>query len=292
MTTIGFLGLGTMGQPIALNLLRAGHALTVWNRSAAAAQPLLKAGAQQAAQPADAVRGPVLFSMLADDTAVRETLLDRGALDALTAGSVHVNMATISVTLARELHALHAERGVAYLAMPVLGRVEVAAAGQLNLLAAGDAAALARVQPLLDVIGRKTWYFGAAPEQANAVKLAANLCLASAIGTMAEASALVRGHGVEAADFLDMLTSTVFAAPAYQTYGGMIAEQRYSPAGFKATLGLKDVRLALNAGETRHVPMPLAAVLRDAFIEAIAHGDGDLDWAALAKVAARRAGQT
>ncbi|WP_295942143.1 NAD(P)-dependent oxidoreductase [Xanthomonas sontii] len=291
MTTIGFLGLGTMGQPIALNLLRAGHALTVWNRSAAAAQPLLEAGAQQAAQPADAVRGPVLFSMLADDTAVRETLLDRGALDALTAGSVHVNMATISVTLARELHALHAERGVAYLAMPVLGRVEVAAAGQLNLLAAGDAAALARVQPLLDVIGRKTWYFGAAPEQANAVKLAANLCLASAIGTMAEASALVRGHGVEAADFLDMLTSTVFAAPAYQTYGGMIAEQRYSPAGFKATLGLKDVRLALNAGETRHVPMPLAAVLRDAFIEAIAHGDGDLDWAALAKVAARRAGQ-
>ncbi|WP_295973120.1 NAD(P)-dependent oxidoreductase [uncultured Xanthomonas sp.] len=291
MTTIGFLGLGTMGQPIALNLLRAGHALTVWNRSAAAAQPLLEAGAQQAAQPADAVRGPVLFSMLADDTAVRETLLDRGALDALTAGSVHVNMATISVTLARELHALHAERGVAYLAMPVLGRVEVAAAGQLNLLAAGDAAALARVQPLLDVIGRKTWYFGAAPEQANAVKLAANLCLASAIGTMAEASALVRGHGVEAADFLHMLTSTVFAAPAYQTYGGMIAEQRYSPAGFKATLGLKDVRLALNAGETRHVPMPLAAVLRDAFIEAIAHGDGDLDWAALAKVAARRAGQ-
>ncbi|MCW0366922.1 3-sulfolactaldehyde reductase [Xanthomonas sacchari] len=291
MTTIGFLGLGTMGQPIALNLLRAGHALTVWNRSAAAAQPLLEAGAQQAAQPADAVRGPVLFSMLADDTAVRETLLDRGALDALTAGSVHVNMATISVTLARELHALHAERGVVYLAMPVLGRVEVAAAGQLNLLAAGDAAALARVQPLLDVIGRKTWYFGAAPEQANAVKLAANLCLASAIGTMAEASALVRGHGVEAAEFLDMLTSTVFAAPAYQTYGGMIAEQRYSPAGFKATLGLKDVRLALNAGETRHVPMPLAAVLRDAFIEAIAHGDGDLDWAALAKVAARRAGQ-
>ncbi|UYK91008.1 NAD(P)-dependent oxidoreductase [Xanthomonas sacchari] len=280
-----------MGQPIALNLLRAGHALTVWNRSAAAAQPLLEAGAQQAAQPADAVRGPVLFSMLADDTAVRETLLDRGALDALTAGSVHVNMATISVTLARELHALHAERGVVYLAMPVLGRVEVAAAGQLNLLAAGDAAALARVQPLLDVIGRKTWYFGAAPEQANAVKLAANLCLASAIGTMAEASALVRGHGVEAAEFLDMLTSTVFAAPAYQTYGGMIAEQRYSPAGFKATLGLKDVRLALNAGETRHVPMPLAAVLRDAFIEAIAHGDGDLDWAALAKVAARRAGQ-
>lgn len=292
MTTIGFLGLGTMGQPIALNLLRAGHALTVWNRSAAAAQPLLEAGAQQAAQPADAVRGPVLFSMLADDTAVRETLLDRGALDALTAGSVHVNMATISVALARELHALHAERSVAYLAMPVLGRVEVAAAGQLNLLAAGDAAALARVQPLLDVIGRKTWYFGTAPEQANAVKLAANLCLASAIGTMAEASALVRGHGVEAADFLDMLTSTVFAAPAYQTYGGMIAEQRYSPAGFKATLGLKDVRLALNAGETRHVPMPLAGVLRDAFIEAIAHGDGDLDWAALAKVAARRAGQS
>ncbi|NYF21957.1 hypothetical protein HDC36_003433 [Xanthomonas sp. JAI131] len=289
--SIGFLGLGTMGQPIAHNLLRAGHAVTVWNRSAAAAQPLLEAGAQLAAQPADAVRGPVLFSMLADDAAVRETLLERGALDALPAGSVHVNMATISVALARELSALHAERGVAYLAIPVLGRSDVAAAGQLNLLAAGDADALARVQPLLDVIGRKTWYFGAAPEQANAVKLAANLCLASAIGTMAEASALVRGHGVDAADFLGMLVNTLFAAPAYQNYGGMIAEQRYSPAGFKTTLGLKDVRLALNAGETRHVPMPLAAVLRDQFIDAIAHGDGELDWSALAKVAARRAGQ-
>ncbi|WP_045728861.1 NAD(P)-dependent oxidoreductase [Xanthomonas sp. GPE 39] len=288
---IGFLGLGTMGQPIAHNLLRAGHALTVWNRSTDAAQPLVEAGAQLVAQPAQAVRAPVLFSMLADDTAVRETLLERGALDALTAGSVHVNMATISVALARELSALHAERGVAYLAVPVLGRPEVAAAGQLNLLAAGDDAALARVQPLLDVLGRKTWYFGAAPEQANAVKLAANLCLASAIGTMAEAAALVRGHGVEAAEFLLMLTSSVFAAPAYQTYADMIAQQRYSPAGFKATLGLKDVRLALSAGETRHVPMPLAAVLRDQFIEAIAHGDGDLDWSALAKVAARRAGQ-
>lgn len=289
--TIGFLGLGTMGRPIAYNLLRAGHAVCVWNRSAAPAQALAEAGAQRADTPAAAVRGPILFSMLADDAAVRETLLDRGALDALAAGSVHVNLATISVALARELSALHAERGVAYLAAPVLGRSDVAEAGQLNILAAGHAAALAQVQPLLDVIGRKTWYFGAAPEQANAVKLAANLCLASAIGTMAEASALVRGHGVDAAEFLGMLGSTLFAAPAYQNYGGMIAQQRYSPAGFKTTLGLKDVRLALNAGETRHVPMPLAAVLRDQLLDAIAHGDGELDWSALAKVAARRAGQ-
>ncbi|HBK46253.1 MAG TPA: oxidoreductase, partial [Xanthomonadaceae bacterium] len=209
----------------------------------------------------------------------------------LPAGSVHVNMATVSVQLARELQALHAERGIAYLAAPVLGREDVAAAGALNILAAGDADALARVQPMLDVLGQKTWYFGHAPERANAVKLAANLCLASAIGAMAETAALVRGHGVEAGDFLGLLTSTLFATPACQGYGRLIAEQRFQPAGFKATLGRKDVDLALSAGQARQVPMPLAALLRDSLDEAIAAGEGELDWAVMANVAARRAGQ-
>ncbi len=287
---IGFLGLGHMGRAVARNLLAAGHAVTVWNRSPAPAQALAAEGAHLAKAPADAAR-PVLFSMLANDEAVREVLLDRGVLDALAAGAVHVNLATVSVALARELAALHAERGVDYLAVPVLGRPDVAAAGRLNLLAAGPAPALEHVQPLLDAIGAKTWRFGARAEQANAVKLAANFCIASAIGTMGEAAALVRGHDVAPADFLAMLTSTLFAAPAYQGYGGMIAAERYAPAGFKLPLGLKDVRLALAAGDAVHVPMPLASVLRDGLIEAIAHGDGELDWAALANVAKRRAGQ-
>lgn len=288
---IGFIGLGHMGKAIAANLVRGGHHVRVWNRSPAAATELARDGAEAVAGPADAAAVPVLFSMLANDQAVREVLIDRGAIDALPAGGIHVNMATISVDLARELAALHAERGLGYVAAPVLGRPDVAAAGRLNVLAAGDRQAIATVQPLLDLVGQKTWHFGERPEQANAVKLAANFCIASAIGTMGEAAALVRGYEVAPADFLAMLTSTLFAAPAYQGYGGMIAAERYSPAGFKLPLGLKDVRLGLAAGEAAHVPMPLASVLRDGFIEAIAQGDGELDWAALAKVAKRRAGQ-
>ncbi|OHX23700.1 oxidoreductase, partial [Xanthomonas alfalfae] len=210
---------------------------------------------------------------------------------ALPAGSVHVNMATISVALAHELTALHAERGVAYVAAPVLGRVDVAEAGKLNILAAGDEAAVARVQPMFDALGQKTWYIGRAPEQANAVKLAANFCLASAIGAMAEASALARGHGVDATQFLGMLTSTLFAAPAYQGYGRLIMQRQYLPAGFTATLGRKDVDLAIQAGADKQVPMPLGELLRAGLDEAIAHGDGNADWAVLADVSARRAGQ-
>ncbi len=288
---IGFLGLGTMGAPMARNLLRAGHTVRVWNRSPAPREALLKDGAHACDTPLDVAVAPILISMLANDEAVRSAVLDSGLLEALPEGAVHVNMATVSVAFAQELAALHAGRGVAYVAAPVLGRVDVAEAGNLNILAGGDAAAIERVQPLLDVLGARTWRFGDAPGQANAVKLAANFCLASAIGTMAEAGALVRGHGVAQSDFLQMLGSTIFPGPVYQGYGGLIAREQYTPAGFKLRLGLKDVRLALAAGEAAHVPMPIASVLRDGLLEGVAHGDGDLDLAALAKVSARRAGQ-
>lgn len=162
---IGFLGLGTMGLPMAHNLLRGGFELSVWNRSPGRAQSLREAGATVVDAPRDAAHGPLLFSMLADDNAVRATLLEHGVLDALPAGSVHVNMATISVALAHELTALHAERGVAYVAAPVLGRVDVAEAGKLNILAAGDEAALARVQPMFDVLGLRTWEIGRTPSR-------------------------------------------------------------------------------------------------------------------------------
>ncbi|WP_115526797.1 MULTISPECIES: NAD(P)-dependent oxidoreductase [Xanthomonas] len=288
---IGFLGLGTMGLPMAHNLLRGGFEVSVWNRSPERAHTLRDAGATVVDAPVGAAHGPLLFSMLANDSAVRQTVLDGGVLDALPAGSVHVNMATISVALAHELTALHAERGIAYVAAPVLGRVDVAEAGKLNILAAGDAAALARVQPMFDVLGQKTWHIGNAPEQANAVKLAANFCLASAIGAMAEASALARGHGVDATQFLGMLTTTLFAAPAYQGYGKLIMQRQYTPAGFTATLGRKDVDLAIQAGAYKQVPMPLGELLRASLDDAIAHGDGNADWAVLAEVSARRAGQ-
>ncbi|SEM27102.1 hypothetical protein SAMN05428989_3577 [Pseudoxanthomonas sp. GM95] len=288
---IGFLGLGAMGAPMARNLLKAGHTLHVWNRSPGPREALQQDGALTYATPRDVAIAPVVFSMLANDEAVRSAVLDDGLLDALPAGAVHVNMATVSVALARELAALHQARGVGYVAAPVMGRPDVAQAGKLNLMVAGTPDAIARVQPLLDVLGAKTWPFGEAPEQANAIKLAVNFCLASAVGTMGEASAFVRGHGLAPADFIELITSTVFAAPVYQGYGGLIAREQYSPAGFKLALGLKDVRLALAAGEATQVPMPLASTLRDGLLEGVAHGDGELDLAALAKVSARRAGQ-
>lgn len=287
---VGFIGLGAMGLSMARNLLRGGLPVQVWNRGAGPAQTLAGDGARACATAAEAAKADIVISMLADDHAVRGVVFDAGVLDAMPAGSVHVNMATVSVAFAKELAARHAERGIGYVAAPVLGRVDVAAAGKLNILAAGAAADIDRVQPLLDLMGQKTWRFGDEAEQANAVKLAVNFNLACAIEAMAESVALVRAHGIEGSDFLGLLLQTLFTGPAHQAYGKMIAEDRYAPAGFKLTLGLKDVRLALEASDATHVPMPFASVLRDSLLDAVAHGDGGLDWASLAKVAARRSG--
>ncbi|MCT9012852.1 NAD(P)-dependent oxidoreductase [Cupriavidus gilardii] len=289
---VAFLGLGTMGLPMAVNLVKAGHAVRGWNRSPAPRTKLAELGAQSAATPREAAAdADVVISMLADDAATRAAVIDTGTLAALKPGTIHVNMATVSVALAAELAALHEEQGIGYVAAPVLGRVNVAEAGELNILAAGAAATVAAVQPLFDVLGPKTWYLGERPEQANAAKLAVNFMIGSAIGTMGEAVALAQGHGVDKADFLELVTSTAFAAPVYKGYGKAIAEERFEPAGFKLALGLKDIRLALAAAEQVNVPLPLASALRDAHIESLAHDEGHLDWAALSRTAARRAGQ-
>ncbi len=200
-------------------------------------------------------------------------------------------MATISAAFSAELTALHAQHGVAYVAAPVLGRPDVAAAGKLNILAAGASDAIDRVQPVFDAIGQKTWRVGDTPQHANVLKLAANFMLASAIETFGEAAALVSGHGIDAHAFLDIITSTLFPGPVYQGYGKMIAERRYEPALFKARLGLKDVRLAMAAAEAVDTPLPIASLLRDNLIDAVAHGGGDKDFAVLGEVAARRAGR-
>ncbi len=286
---VGFLGLGAMGAAMATNLLKAGHDVTVWNRSAAAVQPLAALGAAVASTPAAAAHGDAVLSMLANDEAVRGVILDGGVLAALAPGAVHVNHATVSVKLAGELAQAHAARRVGYVAAPVFGRPDVAAAGRLNILAAGEAQAVERVRPLLEAMGSRVWPLGEAPERANVAKIAGNFMLAAAIETMAEASALVRAHGIGAADFLDVMTGTLFAAPAYQGYAKLIAEQRFKPAGFALPLGYKDVRLAQEAGEAARVPLPFAGVLRDSLLEALAAGDEDVDWSVLSQVAARRA---
>lgn len=288
---LGFIGVGTMGAPMVLNLLKAGHRVRVWNRSAAPLQALVNAGAEAVDTPALAASAEVLISMLGDDAAIRAVFLDAGAMDGLAPGSVHVNMSTVSVALAREMAALHKARGVGYVSAPVLGRVDVAAAGNLNILASGAGEALARVQPLFDVLGRKTWPFGDDAERACVAKLSANLMIAAAIESTAEASTLANGYGISRADFIEMITSTLFAVPVYQGYGKLMVDRHFEPAGFKLSLGLKDVRLALEAGEAARVPLPFASVLKDNLLDGMAHGQADQDWASLSEVSDRRAGQ-
>jgi 3-hydroxyisobutyrate dehydrogenase-like beta-hydroxyacid dehydrogenase len=286
---VGFIGLGAMGAAMASNLVAAGHAVTVWNRSQAATEKLASLGAKVASTPDRAAQVEVLHSMLSNDQAVREIFIDGGLLDVMSPGTVHVNHATISVALAKQLAQEHAKRGIGYVAAPVFGRPDVAAAGKLNILVAGQASVIEKVKPLLEVLGAKLWPMGDAPERANVVKLAGNFMLVTAIESMAEASVLTRAYGVSTADFLELMTSTLFASPVYQIYGKSMAEQRFTPPGFALPLGLKDVMLAQDAGYAAQVSMPLAGVLRDSLLEAIADGAESMDLSALARVSERRA---
>jgi 3-hydroxyisobutyrate dehydrogenase-like beta-hydroxyacid dehydrogenase len=289
MMDVGFIGLGTMGSRIAANLLKAGFSVRVWNRSRAAVDELARVGARPVESAREAFSGDAVISMLADDDAIREVIVP--LLDDAPKGLVHVNMSTIAVASARELATQHTARQLAYVAAPVFGRPELAAVGKLNVVVAGDSTAIARVEPLLDVIGERVWRMGDKPERANVVKLAGNFMLGAAVEAMAEASAMAWRHGIAPADLLDVLTNGVFTSPAYKTYGALIAKEHYDPAGFRLSLLLKDLRLALAAADSNAVPMPLADVVHEALLDAVAHGDGDRDVAALAKVAMRRAGR-
>ncbi|MDH6126412.1 3-hydroxyisobutyrate dehydrogenase-like beta-hydroxyacid dehydrogenase [Kitasatospora sp. GP82] len=287
--TVGFVGLGGMGRGMAANLLRAGFSVQVWNRSPDPVKALVAQGAVAAADLTEVFANEVVVSMVADDRAV-EALLHDPALLAGARATLHINMATVSLPLARRAVELHAEHGLGYLSAPVLGRTEVAEAGRLNILAAGPDQLLERAEPLFAAMGQRTWRFGSEPHQANAAKISANFLLACAIESLAEASSLAEANGVAATDLIELLTNTVFPGPVYGGYGAMVAERRYEPAGFRLALGLKDVGLALEAGAEQHVPLPFGSVLRDAFLDAIAHGDADRDWSAVAEVSRRRAG--
>ncbi|MDE2337664.1 MAG: NAD(P)-dependent oxidoreductase [Gammaproteobacteria bacterium] len=287
---IGFIGLGNMGSAIAARLLGAGHRLRVWNRSPQPLEPLIAAGAVAAESAREACAAEVVFSILSDDAAVREVLLP-AALSAAP-GTVQVNMATTSPQLSDELAARLGAAGCGYIAAPVLGRPDVAAAGKLNILAAGAPADLDRVQGLFDVIGQKTWRFGERPAQANVVKLAMNFMLAAAIESMGEAAALASGYAIEPAKLFELVSQTFFPGMVYQGYGRVIAESRYEPAGFKARLGLKDVRLALAAAEAVNAPLPFASLMRDSLLEGLARGEGEREFGAvLGRAPLRRAGR-
>jgi 3-hydroxyisobutyrate dehydrogenase-like beta-hydroxyacid dehydrogenase len=285
--SIGFLGIGSMGRHMAARLIAAGYDVTAWNRSPGPAEELASSGAKATRDASEAFGRDVAISILANDAAVRDVV---GA--ALASGSrprIHVNMATISVGLAAELAEQHRQAGIAYVASPVFGRPEAAEAGLLNIVPAGDPAIVAEIEPILMAMGRAVWPVGSDPAAANAAKIAGNLMIACAIEAMGEASALAGAFGVPAARFLEIMTETIFASPAYKSYGALIAAERYQPAAFKLPLGLKDVTLALDAAGRSGADTPFAQALKARFERAIAEGLSDHDWAAIARLSKPKA---
>jgi 3-hydroxyisobutyrate dehydrogenase-like beta-hydroxyacid dehydrogenase len=287
---VGFLGTGRMGKAMAANLLKAGHRVRAWDKSPAALGELKAAGAEIAAGAAETVSGDALISMLPNDQALHEVFITGDLLRDANPAMVSVNMGTVSLDCVDELVAAHKARNIPYVAATVFGRPDVAAAAKLSIMAAGDAAAIDRVQPLFDAMGQRTSRVGLEPRHANIAKIAGNLMVACAIEAIGEAAALLRKYRMSAPDVLDVIITSLFNVPVYQGYGRAIAQQNYFPPGFDLVLGMKDVGLALKAGERANVPLPFASALRDAFLDAMANGDADKDWAAIARVAARKAG--
>ncbi len=288
---IAFLGLGKMGRGMAANLLKAGHTVTVWNRTLARADELQSRGARVAASPAEAARAGIVITMLADDHAVESAVFgDTGVLRALPAGGTHISMSTISVALSTRLAEAHHAAGQSYVSAPVLGRPEAAAVAKLLIIAAGSPESIARVQPLFEAMGQKTNVVGSNPPSANVVKLCCNFFIASIIESLGETFALARKSGIEAAKLLEVFTASPATAPLVATYGGIIAEGKFTPPGFNLPLGLKDVRLVLAAADSAGAPLPIANLLHDRFLTAIARGLSDKDWSAIASLAAADAG--
>ena len=288
---IGFIGLGKMGAPMAANLLKAGHRVTVYNRTKARAVALVEQGAIRAKNLAEAAQNDVVFTMLANDSAMAQVSFPpTGLLDFMSKGSIHVCCGTISTFMADQLASHHLGAGQAFVSAPVFGRPEAAAAGKLFVVAAGAPETVVRVQPLLDVLGQRTFVVGDKPSAANLIKLSGNFLIASVIESLGEAMALVAKGGIDKAQYLELLTSTLFDAPAYRTYGGLIASGKFEPAGFAAPLGLKDIGLVLMAADDLKVPMPVAGVLRDRLTRLVATGGETLDWSAIGGLAAKDAG--
>ena len=288
---VGLIGLGRMGTGIAKSLLRAGHRVTLYNRTRERAEALRKDGAAVAGSVSEACRGDAVLTMLADDAALESIVFgEGGVLKALPRGGVHVSLSTISVALSDRLAADHARTGQEFVAAPVFGRPEAAEAGKLAIVAAGPNAAIERCKPLWDAMGQKLLVIGQQQSKANVVKLTGNFLIATVLESLGEALAFARKSGVDAGALMEFLTSTLFNAPVYKTYGALIVEGKHDQVGFALPLGLKDVRLVQQAADAERVPMPIASVLHDRFVTAMARGHERSDWSVIGQVAAEDAG--
>jgi 3-hydroxyisobutyrate dehydrogenase-like beta-hydroxyacid dehydrogenase len=282
-TEVGFIGLGAMGEPIAANLIAAGYKLRVYNRTASKADALVAAGATRVERPVDvAVAGGVVITMLADDAALEQVTLGGGLAERLGRGGIHISMSTVAPATTRRLAEHHAAHGSIMIASPVFGRPDAAKAKRLWVLAAGPGAAKAAVRPLQEAIGQAIFDFGEEPAAANVAKLAGNFLIAANLEAMSEAFAMAEKQGVERTAVAEMLAKTLFACPIYQGYGKAIAEKRFTPVGFRMSLGLKDVELALRTAEEVTMGLPIASLVRDRFLASLAKGRADMDWSAIA----------
>jgi 3-hydroxyisobutyrate dehydrogenase-like beta-hydroxyacid dehydrogenase len=289
---IGFIGLGNMGSGMARNLIKAGFPLIVYNRTRSRAEALRSLGAQAAEIPAQAASDvDVLITMLSDDRAVRDVIFAPGnVIESLHSGGVHISMSTISVALSNRLAEAHQQKNQHYIAAPVFGRPEAAAAAKLVIVAGGPSDQIERCRSLFVAMSQKIFVICEQPSSANVVKLTGNFLITTVIESLGEAFALTRKSNIDPHKFLEILTDTLFNAPIYRTYGGMIADQRFEPPGFRLPLGFKDNRLIIAAAEEAAVPMPMANVVHDHFVEALAQGMGNSDWAAIARIPQQNAG--
>jgi 3-hydroxyisobutyrate dehydrogenase-like beta-hydroxyacid dehydrogenase len=289
--SVGFIGLGRMGEAMAKNLLAAGFAVKVWNRDAAKAKPLVAAGAALAKTPREAAApGGVVVTMVADDRALHEVTSGTDGFGEPLGAGVHLSMSTVSPDASQRLAALHAGFGGSYVAAPVFGRPEAAAAKKLWICASGPAAAKARAKPLMEAMGQGVYDFGEEPHAANVVKLAGNFLIMGAMEALAEAAALGQKYGIDREKLLGMFGATVFGCPIYQNYGRIIAGEQYEPAGFRMALGLKDVNLVLDTAAGVQAPMPLASLLHDRLLSGVARGRADMDWSAIGLAVSEEAG--
>ncbi len=280
---IGFIGLGNMGAQMARNLIEAGFKLAVFNRTRARGEPLAASGATLADAPkAAVVSGGVVVTSLADDLALQSVALgENGFADALGKDGLHISMSTVSPETSRKLAQEHAKRGSHFLAAPVFGRPDVAAAGKLWICQSGPAAAKQRAKPVLEVLGQSVHDFGEDPGAANVVKLSGNFLILSAIEALSEALALAEKNGVDRTAMASLFGQTMFSCPVYQTYGRILAERAFEPPGFALKLGNKDMRLVRDTAEAVQVPMPVGDLLRARMLSALAKGRGGMDWSAI-----------
>ena len=282
--TVGFIGLGNMGLAMATTLLKAGFGLSVYNRTAAKAQPLLELGARLARSPAEAAEpGGIVVTMVSDDRALEEVTVGANGFLGRLGDGVHLSMSTIAPRTSRRLAGLHRAQGAGYVASPVFGKPDVAVQAKLWIATSGDAAARARVRPLQEAIGQRVFDFGDEPGAANAIKLAGNFLLGAAIEAMAEAFTLAQKHGVPRQQTYEFFSQTLFDCFVYRDYGKLIASGQYQPLGARPSLIRNDYGLILDAANEGLLPMPLANLIHQRLTATVAKGREDADWAGFAR---------